>query len=35
MAGVELLMIDSTTDPRSFADRIRWNSTYYRMAQRP
>ncbi|MFU8850200.1 L-arabinose isomerase [Micromonospora sp. SL1-18] len=35
MAGVELLMIDSATDPRSFADRIRWNSTYYRITQRP
>ena len=35
MAGVELLMIDATTDVRSFANQIRWNNTYYRMVQRP
>ena len=34
MSGVELLMIDAGTDRRSFADRVRWNNTYYRMAQR-
>ncbi|MFC0527487.1 L-arabinose isomerase [Phytohabitans kaempferiae] len=34
MAGVELLMIDAATDYRSFADHLRWNSAYYRMAQR-
>lgn len=35
MAGIELLMIDSATDARSFASQLRWNSTYYRMVQRP
>ena len=34
MAGVELAMIDATTDHRSFANHIRWNSAYYRLAQR-
>jgi L-arabinose isomerase len=34
MAGVELLLIDEATDTRSFAKEIRWNNTYYRLAQR-
>ena len=34
MAGVELLFIDEATDTRSFAKELRWNNTYYRLAQR-
>ena len=34
MAGVELLLIDEATDTRSFAKELRWNNTYYRLAQR-
>jgi L-arabinose isomerase len=33
LLGVELLIIDSSTDRRDFADRIRWNQAYYRLAQ--
>ncbi len=31
--GVELLVIDGTTNRREFADRIRWNQAHYRLAQ--
>ena len=33
LLGVELLMIDGSTTRRDFADRIRWNQAYYRLAQ--
>jgi L-arabinose isomerase len=33
MVHTELLVIDETTTPGSFADRIRWNQAYYRLAQ--
>ena len=33
MVGVELLVIDAATTTRSFANEIRWNQAYYRLAQ--
>ncbi|HET9648875.1 MAG TPA: L-arabinose isomerase [Microlunatus sp.] len=33
LLGVELLIIDGATERRSFAERIRWNQAYYRLAQ--
>ena len=33
LLGIELLIIDSSTNRRDFADRIRWNQAYYRLAQ--
>ena len=33
LLGVELLIIDGSTTRREFADRIRWNQAYYRLAQ--
>ena len=33
LLGVELLIIDDSTNRRDFADRIRWNQAYYRLAQ--
>ncbi len=33
MVHTELLLIDADTTTRSFADRVRWNSAYYRIAQ--
>ncbi|HEY8452795.1 MAG TPA: L-arabinose isomerase [Natronosporangium sp.] len=33
MVGVELLLIDADTTPRQFANEIRWNQAYYRLAQ--
>ena len=33
MAGTELLVIDAATTTRSFANEIRWNQAYYRLAQ--
>ena len=33
MAGTELLVIDERTTARDFADRIRWNQVWYRLAQ--
>ncbi|MEV6303594.1 L-arabinose isomerase [Actinoplanes sp. NPDC051861] len=33
MAQTELLMIDSRTTPADFADRVRWNQAYYRLAR--
>jgi L-arabinose isomerase len=34
MAGVELAMIDARTDHLSFANHLRWNNVYHRLAQR-
>ncbi|MFE2755942.1 L-arabinose isomerase [Actinosynnema sp. NPDC059335] len=34
MAGVELVLVDAATEHRSFADRLRWNNAYHRLAQR-
>ncbi|RZQ61002.1 L-arabinose isomerase [Amycolatopsis suaedae] len=33
LLGVELLVIDDTTTTAGFADRIRWNQAYYRLAR--
>jgi L-arabinose isomerase len=33
LLGVELLIIDGSTSRRDFAERIRWNQAYYRLAQ--
>lgn len=33
MVGTELLVIDDATTSRRFADEIRWNQAYYRLAQ--
>ncbi|CAM3301281.1 L-arabinose isomerase [Kibdelosporangium persicum] len=33
MLHTELLVIDRTTTPADFGDRIRWNQAYYRLAQ--
>ncbi len=33
LLGVELLIIDGSTTRREFANRIRWNQAYYRLAQ--
>ncbi|MGN8247389.1 L-arabinose isomerase [Cellulomonas soli] len=33
IARTELLVIDETTTRRSFADQVRWNNVYYRIAQ--
>jgi L-arabinose isomerase len=33
LLGVELLVIDQFTTRRDFADRVRWNQAYYRLAQ--
>ncbi|OXM60052.1 L-arabinose isomerase [Amycolatopsis vastitatis] len=33
LLGVELLVIDQDTTPHGFADRIRWNQAYHRLAQ--
>jgi L-arabinose isomerase len=33
LLGVELLIIDGSTNRREFADRVRWNQAYYRLAQ--
>jgi L-arabinose isomerase len=32
MLHTELLVIDGQTTPRAFADAIRWNAPYYRLA---
>jgi L-arabinose isomerase len=34
IVGVELVVIDGQTDTRSFAQQLRWNNAYYRLAQR-
>jgi L-arabinose isomerase len=33
MTRTELLLIDESTTTASFADRLRWNQAYYRLAQ--
>jgi L-arabinose isomerase len=33
MSGTELLVIDAGTDVRGFANELRWNQAYYRLAQ--
>ena len=33
MAGTELLVIDESTTRRGFADQVRWNAAYHRLAQ--
>jgi L-arabinose isomerase len=33
LLGVELLIIDNTTNRRNFIDWIRWNQAYFRLAQ--
>ncbi|MGC4854066.1 L-arabinose isomerase [Micromonospora sp. DT4] len=33
MSRTELVVIDADTDPRRFADEIRWNQAYYRLAR--
>ncbi|MFD4016996.1 L-arabinose isomerase [Streptomyces sp. SH5] len=33
MAGTELVMIDDSTTAHDFADRLRWNQAYHRLAQ--
>lgn len=33
MAGCELAVIDERTEPRAFADALRWNAAYHRLAQ--
>jgi L-arabinose isomerase len=33
LAGAELLLIDEDTTRRRFRDQVRWNQTYYRLAQ--
>jgi L-arabinose isomerase len=32
IAGVELAVIDEETRPRTFANELRWNQAYYRLA---
>jgi L-arabinose isomerase len=33
MTGIELLVIDETTTTQRFAEQLRWNQAYYRLAQ--
>jgi L-arabinose isomerase len=33
MVGTELLLIDTATTTRRFAQELRWNQAYYRLAQ--
>jgi L-arabinose isomerase len=33
MTGTELLVIDAATTPRQFANEVRWNQAYYRLAR--
>jgi len=33
MLHTELLVIDESTTARTFADHLRWNQAYYRLAQ--
>jgi L-arabinose isomerase len=33
LLGAELLIIDGSTNRRDFANQIRWNQAYYRLAQ--
>jgi L-arabinose isomerase len=32
MAGVELLVIEESTDVQTFAKEVRWNELYWRLA---
>ena len=32
MAGIELLVIDGSTDVQMFAKEVRWNELYWRLA---
>ncbi|MFC3898342.1 L-arabinose isomerase, partial [Lentzea rhizosphaerae] len=32
MAATELVLIDSSTTPAQFGDRLRWNAAYHRLA---
>jgi L-arabinose isomerase len=34
MTGIELVVIDADTTPRSISRELRWNAAYYRLAQR-
>src|SRR3954451_21034436 len=34
MAGVEMVVIDADTTPRTFHQELRWNAAYYRLAER-
>jgi L-arabinose isomerase len=34
MAGVEMVVIDAHTTPRTFQQELRWNAAYYRLAER-
>jgi L-arabinose isomerase len=33
IARLEILVIDNTTTTTGFADQVRWNQAYYRLAQ--
>jgi L-arabinose isomerase len=33
IVGTELALIDATTTPEAFTDRLRWNAAYHRLAQ--
>jgi L-arabinose isomerase len=33
IAGTELLVIDDATTPQQFANELRWNQAYYRLAK--
>jgi L-arabinose isomerase len=33
MSGVELLVIDESTESEEFDRELRWNAAYYRLAQ--
>ncbi len=33
MLHTELVVIDELTEPYDFADRLRWNQAYYRLAE--
>ncbi len=33
IADVELALIDETSSPRQFAQQLRWNAAYHRLAQ--
>ena len=35
IAGIELVVIDADTRPRQFANELRWNGAYYRLAEAP
>jgi L-arabinose isomerase len=33
IAGLEILVIDNSTTVTEFANQVRWNQAYYRLAQ--